>query len=80
MLGKHPRITALVNILSVCVLVLGLATVVAAKKPRKKSKKQKETAEQKEERIRQETLQRAILMSLSASRPDGLLSTRETCL
>jgi hypothetical protein len=72
MLGKHPRITALVNILSVCVLVLGLATVVAAKKPRKKSKKQKETAEQKEERIRQETLQRAILMSLSASRPDGL--------
>jgi len=72
MLGKRPRITALVNILSVFVLVLGLATVAAAKKPRKKSKKQKETAEQKEDRIRQENLERAILISLSASRPDGL--------
>src|SRR5215467_1361515 len=76
MLGKHPRITVLLNILSVCVLVLGLATVVAAKKPRKKSKKQKETAEQMEARIRQENLERVILLSASAPAPaprsDGL--------
>lgn len=70
--GRHPRITALVRLVSICVLVLSLASFVEAKKPRKKSKKQKETAAQKEARIRRAAVERAILLGLSMSRSDGV--------
>jgi len=66
MLEKRPRVRTLVRLVTICVLVFGLATFVEAKKPRKKSRKQKETAAQRIARqSREAALRQAILLSSS---------------